>query len=97
MMAYAQLYSASRLTLLYPHHPGLGDQEAIHARHRITGHDTIVETASIDVSSGHDVLNRIRRLLLVEGPAEKATKQGVTPDQLRSATSANVAVSSAPP
>ena len=64
MMAYAQLYRAPRLTLLYPHHPGLGDEEDIHARHRITGHDTILETASIDVSNGNKVLDRIRRLLL---------------------------------
>jgi 5-methylcytosine-specific restriction enzyme subunit McrC len=68
MMAYAQLYRAPRLTLLYPHHPGLGHQEDIHARHRITGHDTILETASIDVSNGKEVLDRLRRLLLVEGP-----------------------------
>ena len=34
MMAYAQLYRAPRLTLLYPHHPGLGAEEAVHARHR---------------------------------------------------------------
>jgi 5-methylcytosine-specific restriction enzyme subunit McrC len=69
MMAYAQLYRAPRLTLLYPHHPGLGDDENIHARHRITGHDTILETASIDVSNGTKMLDRIRRLLLVEESA----------------------------
>ncbi len=64
MMAYAQLYSAPRLTLLYPHHPGLGNEDAIHARHRITGHDTLLETASIDVANGKTVLDGIRRLLL---------------------------------
>lgn len=64
MMAYAQLYRAPRLTLLYPHHPGLSDQEDIHARHRITGHDTILETASIDVANGSKMLDRIRRMLL---------------------------------
>ncbi len=68
MMAYAQLYGAPRLTLLYPHHPGLGDVEDVHARRRITGHDTILETASIDVADGADVLGRIRRLLLVLPP-----------------------------
>ena len=66
MMAYAQLYRAPRLTLLYPHHPGLGSDENIHARHRITRHETILETASIDVANGHDALDRIRRLLLVD-------------------------------
>ena len=69
MMAYAQLYSAPRLTLLYPHHPGLGSEELVHARHRITGHETILETASIDVANGDNVLNRIRRLLIADASA----------------------------
>jgi 5-methylcytosine-specific restriction enzyme subunit McrC len=66
MMAYAQLYRAPRLTLLYPHHPGLGAGEDIHARHRITGLPTILETASIDLSNGADMFTRLRRLLLTE-------------------------------
>lgn len=70
MMAYAQLYRAPRLTLLYPHHRGLGAEDVVHARHRITGHPTILETASIDVSNGTDMLGRLRRLLLNEDPAE---------------------------
>ena len=57
-----------RLTLLHPHHPGLGDVEDVHARRRITGHDTILETASIDIADGADVPGRIRRLLLVLPP-----------------------------
>lgn len=64
MMAYAQLYRAPRLTLLYPHHPGLGDEELVHARYRITGLETILETASIDVGNGEKILDRIRRLLV---------------------------------
>ncbi|MCG5473961.1 MAG: McrC family protein [Sinorhizobium fredii] len=64
MMAYAQLYRAPRLTLLYPHHPGLGCEEFVHARHRITGRETILETASIDVANGENVLTRLRRLLI---------------------------------
>ena len=66
MMAYAQLYGAPRLTLLYPHHPGLGRKEFIHARHQITGHETILETASIDVANGDDILGRLRSLIFVE-------------------------------
>ena len=68
MMAYAQLYGAPRLTLLYPHHPGLGGKEGVHARHRInpiTGHEPILETASIDVANGEHVLDRLRRLLVL--------------------------------
>ncbi len=66
MMAYAQLYRAPRLTLLYPHHPILGSEELVHARHRITGQETILETASIDVANGDNVLDRLRRLLLFD-------------------------------
>ncbi len=66
MMAYAQLYRAPRLTLLYPHHPGLGCTDIVHARHRITGHETILETASIDVANGENILDRLRNLLLVD-------------------------------
>jgi len=73
MMAYAQLYRAPRLTLLYPHHPGLGSDELVHARHRIAGHETILETGSIDVANGENVLHRLRRLLIggeTEVPAQ---------------------------
>ena len=69
MMAYAQLYRAPRLTLLYPHHPGLGAEEGVHAQHRLTGHATILETASIDVSNSANMLTRLRRLFLSEEPA----------------------------
>ena len=65
MMAYAQLYHAPRLTLLYPHHLGLGSDEIVHARHRIAGQVSILETASIDVVDGKRVVEQIRRLLLV--------------------------------
>ncbi|MBD8651061.1 restriction endonuclease [Rhizobium sp. CFBP 13726] len=64
MMAYAQLYLAPRLTLLYPHHPGLGADDAVHSRYCITGHDTILETASIDVSNSSQVVARLRDLII---------------------------------
>lgn len=66
MMAYAHLYRAPRLTLLYPHHHGLNGGELIRARHRITGHKGILETATIDLANGNKLLDRIRRLLLVD-------------------------------
>jgi putative transposase len=66
LVVYAQLYRAPRLTLLYPHHPGLGSEDIIHARHRIAGNDIILETASIDVANGKNLLDRFRRLLLVD-------------------------------
>lgn len=70
MMAYAQLYDAPRLTLLYPHHPGLGGQDTVHGRYAITGHATILETASVDVANSADMLGRLRRLILSEEPMD---------------------------
>lgn len=64
MMAYAQLYQAPRLTLLYPHHPGLGIHDAVQAHYYITGHDTTLETASIDVSNSKEVQAKLRDLII---------------------------------
>lgn len=72
MMAYAQLYGAPRLTLLYPHHPGLGRREGVHSRHNITGYETILEIASIDVAGAHNILPRVRYLLMTKGPVMTA-------------------------
>ncbi|WP_082802352.1 5-methylcytosine restriction system specificity protein McrC [Falsihalocynthiibacter arcticus] len=60
MMAYGQLYNTPRLTLLYPHHSGLGGEEHVHTRHRINGLATFLETASIDVANGGSVLDSHR-------------------------------------
>lgn len=60
MMAYAHLYKAHKLTLLYPHHDGLGSDEGVQAQFRITGQETVVETASVDVASGKDLAVRLR-------------------------------------
>lgn len=64
MMAYAQLYKAPRLTLLYPHHAGLGNKEGIQAQFRITNQSTILETASVNVGDGNDFLNRLKTEVL---------------------------------
>jgi len=60
MMAYAHLYKAPKLTLLYPHHDGLGANEGVQAQFRITGHETVLETASVDVANGKDLVARLR-------------------------------------
>ncbi|SMH51183.1 McrC family protein [Maritimibacter sp. HL-12] len=60
MMAYAHLYKAPKLTLLYPHHDGLGTNEGAQAQFRITGQETLVETASVDVANGKDLVARLR-------------------------------------
>lgn len=69
MMAYAQLYCAPRLTLLYPHHPGLGATELVQARHRITGQTTTLEIASVDVANGGNIIDRLQSLILSSGLA----------------------------
>lgn len=60
MMAYAHLYKAPKLTLLYPHHAGLGANEGLKAQFQITGQETVVETASVDVANGRDLVARLR-------------------------------------
>jgi 5-methylcytosine-specific restriction enzyme subunit McrC len=60
MMVYAHLYKAPRLTLLYPHHDALGANEGVQAQFRITGQETVVETASLDVASGKDLVARLK-------------------------------------
>jgi len=64
MMAYAHLYKAPRLTLLYPHHAGLGDLEGICARFLLTGQETVLETASFDISNGKDLVDRVLNRIL---------------------------------
>jgi 5-methylcytosine-specific restriction enzyme subunit McrC len=73
MMAYGQLYGVSRLTLLYPHHADLGREDLVHARHLVTGSDTILETASIDLSNRADIASRLRKLLVLQDPIEAGT------------------------
>lgn len=63
-MAYAQLNLTDRLTLLYPFHAGLCAGNTIHAHHRNTDHDTILETASINMANGDRILDRIWKLLI---------------------------------
>ena len=63
MMAYGQLYRSPRLTLLYPHHSGLGGIEGLYARHRVTGCNVYLETASFDVANGRETMRRLRQLL----------------------------------
>ncbi|MBM3605437.1 MAG: restriction endonuclease [Alphaproteobacteria bacterium] len=64
MMAYAHLYKAPRLTLLYPHHGGLGNKEGVQARFRITDQSTVLETASVDVAEGGQVTQRLKEKIL---------------------------------
>lgn len=60
MIAYAHLYGPPKLTLLYPHHVDLGPEEGVLARFKISGHDNIIEAASVDVANGQDIVQRLR-------------------------------------
>ena len=50
MMAYAHVYPARRMVLLYPHHSGLKKPAGTQARFSIARSDKTVEIATIDVS-----------------------------------------------
>ena len=63
MMAYAHLYKAPRLSLLYPHHDGLLAEEGVQAQFQISGQSTIIETASVDVANGTDITARLGELI----------------------------------
>ncbi|OLP57566.1 restriction endonuclease [Rhizobium rhizosphaerae] len=65
MMAYAHLYKSPKLTLLYPHHNGLGANEGVQAQFRITGQETVIETGSVDVANGKDLAARLRDKFLL--------------------------------
>lgn len=66
MMAYAHLYKAPRLTLLYPHHADLPEVDGVQERFQITDQATTIETASIDVALGtdDDIVGRLKKLLI---------------------------------
>ncbi|MES1949821.1 hypothetical protein S4A8_03148 [Salinisphaera sp. S4-8] len=64
MMAYAHIYKAPRLTLLYPHHHRLGGAEGVQQQFRITGRKTVIEAASVNVADGNDLVTRLRNTIL---------------------------------
>lgn len=70
MMAYAHLYKAPRLTLLYPHHEGLGGDEGIQAQFQISGQKAVIETASVNVANGKDLVARLRNAFLFTSTEE---------------------------
>lgn len=63
MMSYGRLYDCPRLTLLYPHHHGMGGPEGVQASHRVTGSDHIFETATIDVTVSASIVARLLGLV----------------------------------
>jgi 5-methylcytosine-specific restriction enzyme subunit McrC len=63
MMAYGSLYDCPRLTLLYPHHTGLGEFDGIQATHQITRTERKLETVSVDISTAAGLVERLRGVI----------------------------------
>ncbi len=74
MMAYAQLYGAPRIILLYPHHAALCAGEGVQASHHITGQPATIAFASLDVAQPGDRGAPLRRLLGFEPSALAASR-----------------------
>lgn len=66
MMAYAHLYKAPKLTLLYPHHNGLESTDGTQAEFTITEQTTLLRIASINIATANDaeVISRLKGLVL---------------------------------
>lgn len=75
LMAYAQLYGAPRLTLLYPHHRGMPGGEGVQSTFQITGQGSTLEIATIDVAVGNaeEIISRLRSEILSK-PAQSSTE-----------------------
>lgn len=63
MMAYGQLYKCDRLTLLYPHRAFLQHVEGVQSGHKVAGGTQWIETATIDISQGNMLRERLRAIL----------------------------------
>ncbi|WP_133365565.1 McrC family protein [Qipengyuania sediminis] len=63
MMAYARLYRCGRLTLLYPHHAGVGALQGVIASHRISDSHDALDTATIDISVSDHLPDRLRGII----------------------------------
>ncbi|WP_442892618.1 hypothetical protein [Ensifer sp. CCNWLY38] len=61
-MAYRRLYSCGHLTLLYPHHADLADNDGVLTTNVVTVSDQRLETATIDLGCTTDMSSRLRRL-----------------------------------
>lgn len=59
MMAYGHLYQCDQLLLLYPHHAGLGVEEGLASRHRLTGTKARLATATLNLVDGGKVGERL--------------------------------------
>ncbi len=87
MMAYAHHYKAPKLTLLYPHYRGLGGTEGVQSRFRITGQETFLEIATVDVALMEDIVLRLREIIHGNGSVRRSwLEPGRGPTTLRGMT-----------
>lgn len=83
MMAYAHLYKALRLTLLYPHHVGLAKKDGRQASFCITCSDATLDVATIEVPDRpgmNECIQRLRTQILV--PQGGADLVSALPEQM---------------
>ena len=72
MMAYGQLYRCGHLTLLYPHHSALGQNDGAQASHRVIGSNDRLEASTIDVALASGMRERLRSLVPCSAKASVA-------------------------
>lgn len=63
MMAYGQLYDCERLTLLYPHHAGMGRKEGVQETNQVTGCKYRLEAATVDIGRPYELKIRLRSIV----------------------------------
>lgn len=72
MMAYGRLYDCDQLTLLYPHHPSLGQEEGLQRTSRVTGSNSFLSTATIDIAIDVRIRDRLWAMTKAAGMAVPA-------------------------
>lgn len=64
MMAYGRIYHCDCLTLLYPHHCGLGPDEGMRSSNLITGSNHRLRTATVDIGHAQALGDRLRSICI---------------------------------
>lgn len=62
MMAYAQLYKAPLVTLLYPHHNGIKKKEGVQSKFVISETDTQINFSSINIAETENIGSRLANI-----------------------------------
>nr|WP_209308605.1 restriction endonuclease [Sphingomonas corticis] len=72
MMAYGRLYDCDQLTLLYPHHPSLSQEEGLQDTSRVTGSNSFLSTVTIDIAIDVRIRDRLWAMTKAAGIAVPA-------------------------